>query len=745
MSTLPSFLVPRPAAIRNRACRRSAYRNLTIALLLFSSALPFARNLRAENGRAVPDMTQPHPFGIHDMVRMQRLGSPVSSPDGHSIVFTVRTWDHATNKTTTNLWLTTPDGSRTRQLTSGTGRSDSSPAWSPDSHTLAFVSNRGGSRQIWTISMDGGEASLLTNFPVDVDNLRWSPDGQYLALSAAVYPDADMEETAKRDKAKADNPVKAMKFDRLMIRHWDSWSDGKRNHVFVLPVKQDAATGTWTATGAARDLMKGIDADCPIKPFGGSDDFAWAPDSREIAYTAQLGDDEAWSTDLNVYVVPVAGGPSRSITAANKATDTGPVYSPDGKTIAYRSMARPGFEADRYGIQLYDRASGKTRALAESWDRSAESIAWTPDSKSMLVVANEAARQKIFRVDAGTGTVQTVIDDGYNVGVEILEPANQPAGRSQNEANPPLQIVYGKDSLVAPLELWSARIDGSNARQITRFNDERMKLAQVATPGEFHFKGALGEKVQAWILKPVGFHEGKKYPLAFVIHGGPQGAIEDHFHYRWDLQAFAGAGYRVVAVNFHGSTGFGQAFTDSISGDWGGKPFEDLMKGLDHAIANYSWIDPDRVGALGASYGGWMINWINGHTNRFQCLVNHDGGFDEYANYFTTEELWFPEWEFKGTPWANPELYDKFSPSRYVAKWQTPTLVIHGANDFRLVDAEGIATFTALQRRGIPSQFLYFPDENHWVAKPKNSILWHDSVLDWLDRWLKRAPRGVNE
>jgi dipeptidyl aminopeptidase/acylaminoacyl peptidase len=659
------------------------------------------------------------------MVRMQRVGEPNPSPDGRWIVFTVRTWDPDANKTTTNLWLMALDGSKLRQLTTASGQTEALPTWSPDSRTVAFVSGRSGSRQIWTVSIDGGEATKLTDFPVDVDNLRWSPQGSHIAFSSDVYPSMDMSETAKQDKAKSDSPTQAKKYDRLFIRHWDTWKDGKRSHVFVAPVKQ--ADKGWQTTGEPTDLMKGVDADCPTKPFGGREDFAWSPDGQEIAYTAQFGRDIAWSTDLNVYVVPVRGGSAKSITSENKATDTGPVYSPDGKTIAYRSMARPGFESDRYRIKLYERASGKTRTLTELWDRSPGSVEWTPDGASLLVTAADAARQKIFRLNVATGRPTEFVKDHFNGGIAVARPQDGSAPR----------IVFSQDSLVWPAEIHSAALDGTDGKQLTHFNDERVKLAQMSQPDDFYFTGALGEKVQAWILKPVGFQEGKKYPVAFIIHGGPQGAIEDHFHYRWNPQAFAGAGYAVIAVNFHGSTGFGQAFTDSISGDWGGKPFEDLMKGLDHALATYSWLDKDRVGALGASYGGWMINWINGHTNRFKCLVNHDGGFDEFANYFTTEELWFPEWEFKGTPWDRPELYEKFSPSRYVKNWQTPTLVIHGANDFRLVDAEGIATFTALQRRGIPSQFLYFPDESHWVLKPRNSIVWHDTILAWLNKWLK--------
>jgi dipeptidyl aminopeptidase/acylaminoacyl peptidase len=563
---------------------------------------------------------------------------------------------------------------------------------------------------------------------VDVDNLRWSPTGLNIAFSAEVYPDSDMVGAAKRGKAKADNPVKAMKFDRLFIRHWDSWADGKRSHLFALPVKLQQSPRSWQMTGEPIDLMKGVGADCPSKPFGGAEEYDWSPDGQEIAYTAQLGSDIAWSTDLNIYLVPIWGGPARCITTANKATDTAPAYSPDGRTIAYRSMARPGFESDRYLIKLFDRESGKTKTLTESWDRSPGSIDWLSDNKTLLVTASEAARQKVFSVSVEMGEPKALVNDHYNSGVAV---ANVKGDTTTQ------RVLFARDSLAEPAEIWSIRPDGADLKRLTHFNDERVRLARMAEPAEFHFTGAGGDKVQGWVLKPVGFEAGKKYPVAFIIHGGPQGAIEDHFHYRWNLQAFAGAGYAVIAVNFHGSTGFGQAFTDSISGDWGGKPFDDLMKGLEHALASYDWLDGNRVAALGASYGGWMINWINGHSTSFKCLVNHDGGFDEYANYFTTEELWFPEWDFKGVPWERPELYDKFSPSRYVSKWQTPTLVIHGANDFRVVDAEGIATFTALQRRGIPSQLLYFPDENHWVLKPRNSIVWHDTILAWLDKWLK--------
>ncbi len=640
------------------------------------------------------------------------------------VVFTRRSWDQEAIKTTISLWLVSIDGDTMRQLTSTKYQEDTSPVWSPDGRTVAFISNRGGSKQIWTIQVDGGEAQQLTKFPLDVDNLRWSPTGKHIAFSAEVYPDAeDLEMTAERAKERTDSSVKAMKFDRLFIRHWDKWFEGRRSHIFALPMKRaDVASGEWVVDGPPVDLMKGVDGDCPTKPFGGPEEYAWSPDGKEIAYTTQTSPDEAWSTDLNIYLISITGNSARCITADNRATDTHPVYSPDGNTIAYLAMKRPGFESDRRSIRLYDRKSGKMRMLTESWDRSPGSIVWSPDGKTLFATAEEAARQKIFTIDVTGAQPRELVGEHYNSGLAI-------AGSGR--------IVFNQDSLLGPAEIWTCKFDGSGRHRLTRVNDERAKLMQMSMPEEFYFTGALNDKVQAWILKPVGFVDGKKYAVALYIHGGPQTAAEDTFNYRWNLQAFAGAGYAVIAVNFHGSSGFGQAFTDSISGDWGGKPFEDLMKGLDHALATFPWVDGDHVAALGPSYGGWMINWINGHTTRFKCLVNHDGGFDEFSNYFTTEELWFPEWEYGGTPWEKPELYEKFSPSRYVANWQTPTLVVHGAKDYRLVDAEGIATFTALQRRGIPSQLLYFPDENHWVLDPKNSIVWYETILAWLERWLK--------
>jgi dipeptidyl aminopeptidase/acylaminoacyl peptidase len=672
------------------------------------------RNPRASSGKA-------HQFNVRDMLAMHRLEELAPSPDGSWVAYTEKSWDERPDKSTKSLWVVSTDGGTTMRLTEGIGHSDSCPCWSPDGETIAFISDRNGSKQIWTVGLKGSAPKQLVKFPVEADNLRWSPRGDRIAFSAEVYIDAKgFEETARRDKHQSLGP-KPMKFDRLFVRHWDAWYNHKRSHIFTLPVKLSRKR-EWTVSGAPRDVMQGVDGDCPLKPLGDRGDYSWSPDGEELAYSTQTGEDQAWSTDVDIFLVQVKGGAPRCITRDNRATASRPVYSPDRRKIAYLSMERPGFEADRYRIKLYDRKAGETKTLTEGWDRSPNSLGWTIDSDFLVATVQESARQKIFRVDARSGQHRELVGEHHNTSIAI-------AGRNR--------VFFAQDSLVAPADVWTVGVDGTGFRRLTHLNDARMAAVLMSQPEEFSFPGADSEQVQSWILKPVGYREGRKYPVAFVIHGGPQSATEDTFHYRWNLQAFAGAGYAVVAVNFHGSVGFGQRFTNSISGDWGGRPFDDLMKGLDFALQTYPWLDENRLAGLGASYGGWMVNWINGHTDRFRCLVNHDGGFDEFSSYYATDELWFPEWEFGGTPWTKPELYEKFSTGRYVANWKTPTLVIHGAKDYRLTDTEGISTFTALQRRGIPSQLLYFQDEGHWVLKPRDSILWHETILSWLERWLK--------
>ena len=662
-----------------------------------------------------------HPFSIHDMLAMQRISEPEVSPDGSRVVFTLRTTDLEANKGTTDLWLVQTADNTLRQLTTHAA-SDSGPRFSPDGRTILFLSTRSGSSQVWRIAVDGGEAQQVTRLPLDVSNLILSRDGRQMAFTLDVFPDAKtIAETRRRLDERAQQKATGKIYDQLFVRHWDTWTDGRRSHLFVLPT---------SGQGEPVDVMRGMDADTPSKPFGGPEEFTFTPDGDELVFTAKdvAGSEEAWSTDFDLFRTPADGStPPVCLTEKNAAWDTTPVFSPDGKTMAYLAMARPGYESDRFRIVLRAWPDGEDRVLTEAWDRSPSSLCWGLGDRTLYATAPNVGQTSLFAIDAATGAVRTIVRDG--------------TVRSPLVANG--RIVYSVDDLRSPAELTTCAPDGTDRRPLTRINAERVAAAQMGDFAQMTFPGFDGETVHAYVGKPVDFDPAKKYPVAFLIHGGPQGSFGNTFHYRWNPQAYAGAGYAVVMVDFHGSTGYGQAFCDSIRGDWGGKPLEDLQKGLAAALKRYPWMDGDRVGALGASFGGYMINWIEGNwPERFRCLVNHDGNLDERAAYFDTEELWFPEWDHEGTPWDNPEGYERQNPVNDVARWKTPMLVIHGGRDYRVVDSQGLGTFNALQRRGIPSRLLYFPDESHWVLKPANSILWHETVIAWLDQWLKPAAEA---
>jgi len=654
-----------------------------------------------------------HPFSIHDMLAMQRVSDAQVSPDGKWVLHGLRSTDLEANRGRSDLWLTATGGSGSRQLTTDPA-GDFNARWAGDGSWIFFLSTRSGSSQVWKIAVDGGEARQVTDLPLDVTSLVVSHDGKRLAISMDVFVDCDTVQcTADRLADREASKTTGQLFDRLFVRHWDSWKDGRRSHVFVMPA----------AGGDPVDVMKNFDADCPTKPFGGPEDYAFAPNGKELVLAARnVGASEPWSTNFDLYLVDTDGGTRRNLTQDNKAWDAQPVFSPDGKTLAWLAMVRPDFEADRFRIKLMDWPTGEVRTLTQDWDRSPGSIAWSTDGKKIFAIAGHLGQRAAFAVDPKSGDASALIDQG--------------TVRSIGESGS--RLVYGLDTLTSPVELFTMDARGGDVRQISHFNDGRVASSEMGEAEQFTFKGWNNETVYAYVVKPVGFDPEKKYPIAFLIHGGPQGSFGNSFHYRWNPQAYTGAGYAAVMVDFHGSTGYGQAFTDSISGDWGGKPLEDLQKGLAAAIERYGWMDGDRVVALGASYGGYMINWIAGNwPDRFRCLVNHDGILDDRSMYYETEELWFPEWEHGGTPWDVPEAFEKHNPVNFVKNWKTPMLVVHGALDYRVVDAQGLATFTALQRRGIPSQLLYFPDENHWVLKPHNSIQWHDTVIEWLDRWTK--------
>ena len=649
---------------------------------------------------------------VDDMLAMQRVSDPQVSPDGKWVAFTVRDTDFDANKGRNDVWLAATDGSTVARLTTHEAN-DQDARWSPDGKWLFFTSTRTGSSQVWRIRPSGGEAEQVTKLDTDINSYSVMPDGKRLVLAIDVWPDAkSLAESVKRDEAKSKSKVKAQVYDQLLFRHWDQWEDGKYSHLFM-----------WTSNSDVRDMTPGLATDTPTHPFGGMEQVAISPDGKWLAYVARVGGRQiAWTTNTDVFVVATDGkGKPINFTADNKAYDFDPVFSPDGKTLGVLAMKRPGYEADRQRITLYDVATKKARVVADNWDRSAAQITWSRDGKTIYTNAGNIGNVAIFAIDVATGTAKALVDKGTNESVRV-------AGN---------RLVFAKDTLKSPVELFTMKPDGSDVRQLTQLNTERVKRIAWGDYEQFSFKGAKGDTVYGYAMKPAGYKTGK-VPVAFLVHGGPQGSFGDHFHYRWNPQFYAGAGYGVVFIDFHGSTGYGQAFSDAIQGDWAGAPFEDLMLGLDAALAKFTWLDGTRTAALGASYGGFMMNWINGHTDRFKALVCHDGIFDTRFAYFDTEEVWFPEWEHKGTPWDKPEEFSKTNPADFVKNWKTPTLVVHGGLDFRIPDTHGMATFTALQRRGVPSRFLQFPDENHWVLKPQNSKRWHQEVLAWIDRYTKK-------
>ena len=669
---------------------------------------------------------EPHPFSVHDMLAMDRISDPHAAPDGRRVAFVVRVTDLEENKGRNDVWLIDADGTGRRRLTTHPAGS-SSPRWAPDSRTLYFLSSRSESSQVWKINVDGGEAEQVTDLPLDIGSFTVSPDGRHLSVSLEVFVDAEtLADTKERLDEIKERQATGRVFDQLMVRHWDTWKDGRRSHLFVIP----------TDGGEPVDVMKGMDADAPSKPFGGDEEFKFTPDGKSLLFaTRNVGREEAWSTQFDLFIAPLDGSSApQAVVKGKGATVTHPVFSPDGDTLAYLAMVRPGYEADRFRIALRSWPAGETRMLTEKWDHSAGALAWSDDGKTIYTTADCFGQHPLFAVDVATGDVRKLVAEGKVTAVTV-------AGE---------RVVYGLCHHRSPVELHA--IEGNiNAEAETRptpavlarINATKVAAAKMGESEQFTFEGWNEETVYGWVVKPVDFDPEQKYPVAFLIHGGPQGSFGNDFHYRWNPQAYAGAGYAAVMIDFHGSTGYGQEFTDAINGHWGDRPLEDLQKGLAAALKKYAWMDAARVAALGASYGGYMVNWIHGNwAEPFKCFVCHDGNLDERMAYYDTEELWFPEWERGGTPWEKPKAYTRHNPIDHVKQWKVPTLVIHGQQDFRVVDAQGLSTFTALQRRGVPSRMLCFPDENHWVLKPANSIQWHEEVIGWLDRWCKEVEEA---
>lgn len=671
---------------------------------------------------ALPVLAEARGLDVRDLVRLDRVSSPTLSPDGRTVVFAQRSVD-ADLKASTALYarsLVTRDLAPPRRITPD-GWNVSAPTFSPDGATLYFLSAKEGGQQLYAMPAEGGTPRPLTAFALDIGSYRLSPDGRRIAFSAETFADCadDLACTKTRLDEREASKSSGVVYDQLFVRHWDTWKDGRRSRLFVadLPAVADAGP-----VASARGISHALDGDVPSKPFGDAADYAWAPDGASVVASIRVaGREEPWSTNFDLYRLPVAGGAPVNLTEANKAWDAGPVFSADGATLYYRAMKRPGFEADRYAIMAMDLASGATREIAPDWDRSPSSLEPAADGRSLYVAAQSVGEYPLFRIDLATGEVTELVGDGSVSAFDV-------AGSS---------LVLTRNALDTGDVLYAASPDGEGLRAITQTAAERLPDVQFGAFEQFDFRGAGNEVVHGYVVKPWNYEEGKTYPVAFLIHGGPQGSFGNGWSYRWNPQTYAGQGYAVVMIDFHGSTGYGQAFTDAISGDWGGKPLVDLQKGWAAAQEQYGFLDGDRACALGASYGGYMVNWIAGNWNQpWKCLVNHDGVFDTRSMGYVTEELWFTEWENGGTPFDVPKQYEKWNPVNHVAKWRVPMLVVQGEKDYRVPVDQGLSTFTALQRKGIESQLLYFPDENHWVLKPHNSVLWHDTVNAWLKRHL---------
>jgi dipeptidyl aminopeptidase/acylaminoacyl peptidase len=669
---------------------------------------------------ASPLFAAGRPITIDDLLAVKGVSEPQLSPDGSLVVYVVSELDKAAGKNNTSLWLVPAAGGPPKQLTTAPG-ANNHPRWSPDGKSIAFVSHRSGSNQVWLLPLDGGEPRQLTKLLIDVSGPIWSPQGDKIAFTAEVYPGQTPEQTAAKDKEKTDSKTKVRTYDRLMIRHWTTWDEGKRSHLFVADL----------ATGQAKDLTPKLDAHVPPAPFGGSSDYAWSPDGNELAFTAEPLEDAAWSTNTDIWTVPSTGGDLKNVTASNKGADAQPAYSPDGQWLAFVSQARPGFEADQWVLKLLHRQNGAVSELTRSLDRPVQSFAWAPDG--LVAVIDDLGTEPIIKIDAPASTGSS--PRGANDSFQRLVTGGVQAGLNVGPRTG--KMAFARHNAATPAEVFVAAADGSGLVQLTRHNATLTGELDLPKLEGFAFSGAQGDEVHGWLERPPGFDPAKKYPVVFLIHGGPQGAWHDEWHNRWNYPMFASPGYAVVAINPLGSTGYGQKFTDEISQDWTGRVYEDLMKGLDHALKTYSFLDGSRVAAAGGSYGGFMVNWIAGHTDRFKALISHAGVFDLTSKYGTTEELWFPEWEFGGPPWEKPEHYRERSPSAFVANFKTPTLVIHGALDFRVHEAQGLGMFTSLQRRGVPSRYVWFPDEGHWILQAQNRVVWWNEVLGWLDKYLK--------
>jgi dipeptidyl aminopeptidase/acylaminoacyl peptidase len=702
------------------------------------------------------DAESKRPMTFEDMMKMRRLGDIAVSPDGKWVLFTVTDVDLAKNTKTPHLWIVPATGGQEKALTESSG--ESRGRFSPDGKQISFLTARDGSQQIWLADFDSeagtiGEPRQLTHISTDADNATWSPDGKHILFTSAVYPECSAgpgpgvapdgaEENAcdkRRNDEKKQSKVKAQIFTHLLYRHWDAFTDDVRSHLFLASAED----------GTFRDLNPGDTHDVPPFSLGEPDGWDFSPDGKEVAFEEKKVDDPALSTNVDIFTLRLDDPKAQPVKiSTSPGGDFTPRYSSDGKYIAWRMQKRAGYESDRFRLVVYNRTTKQIREVLPNFDRWVDEEAWGADSKTIYFAAGSSGEEPVFKVQGdgerlaqfetpnqGRGEYSDlhILPDGETV-IAARMTVDQPSEIFRFDQSPAIIDPDLSKKGMAVLKTFGAPYP-KIAVQLTHLNTPLLTQFDLPKMDSFWFPSIGDVKVEGFLIRPPGFDPSKKYPVKFLIHGGPQGAWGDSWSYRWNPELFAANGYVVVMINPGGSTGYGQAFVDRVNGDWGGKPYIDLMRGLDYAEQHYPFIDKTRECALGASYGGYMADWVLGHTDRFKCIVSHDGMFNPESAYGTTDELWFNEWEFRGTPWTNRALYREWSPMLAETNFRTPTLVVHSQLDYRLDVSEGYQLFDTLQRMKVPSKMLYFPDEGHWILKPQNSELWYKTVNDWVDQW----------
>ncbi len=654
------------------------------------------------------------PLTVEDLWSMKRIENFDVSPNGKNIALEVKIYSMDENKGNSNIFLINADGSNLRTF-KNSDKNETKPKFSPDGKRIAYLL----ANQIWTANIDGSNEKQLTNLSTDVSGIRWSNDGTKILFVSSVYPDCPDDDCNKQRKAEKDsNKVKAKIITELMYRHWNEWRDAKRSHLFLLDVESKKTT----------DLNFGSDFDVPPIALGSDNDYNFSPDGNEAAFTMNESNQLAVSTNNDIFIVKLNDIDKQSAAAAkkistSKGNDNQPVYSPDGKYIAFTSMLTAGHESDQAFLFLYDRETGGLTNLSKDLEKSIGEFIWSPNSKTIYFVSANEIYESIYKLDISTKNISIILKEGSNKNLKVSSDGKT--------------IFFKRQKSTQPFEIFSMNTDGKNLKQITHLNSELLSQIEMNPLDTIWTKGAGDYRVQSILIKPPFFDSTKKYPLIFLIHGGPQGHWNDEFHFRWNTELFASKGYVIIAPNPTGSTGYGQRYTNDISKDWGGRAYEDLMNVYDYAVKNLNYIDAKNTFAAGASFGGFMINWIEGHTDRFNALVSHDGVFNTISAWGTTEELWFTEWEFNGTPWENKQLYEKWNPQNFIQNAKTPMLIIQGQNDFRVAEEQAFQLFTSLQRLGVDSKLLLYPDEYHWVTKPQNARLWWNTVFDWFEKYKK--------